>query len=506
MTSSSEAPRPMPFGCKCHSQLWVCFFHMLITLDAFQDMHEVSSLQAPATARGPALLDDEDAFRMGEFFNRLGTGETEQQDFAFSDTIDGKSNQLFPWPEELPPTFMGSMTSLEPPLSHPVGSASRDMTLAQGFASEDTDKSRYGPLIEAPDVLAAASSLVHNHQHPHSSELTSHSFTNAQAAHLETGALSLQHTHQYRDPDPLSSGLYFTNHSNGHPTDHEQSTPVLNPDDTVLRDIVLGPSISSDQSSAITIKHVDLLWGSDRSFFDNGYLPPPHQVSVERLTQSLLGKMECLEPQPSATNSRPSSPLSTFPQKRNWDINATNHSIKQLDDGGAHSRKIVSVESGPRAKRRKGKVDRPTTLCNERDEVERDDGLFVTPDSQARDNSSISSLNKRRSPKSQETPKRSKASGDPKPGRTNLTPVQKRENHVKSEQKRREIIKQGFDDLVEMVPGLHGGGFSKGTILTQAADWLEDLVQGNVQLRRQLAQMDDVAVEIEGENGDEAFS
>ena len=57
-----------------------------------------------------------------------------------------------------------------------------------------------------------------------------------------------------------------------------------------------------------------------------------------------------------------------------------------------------------------------------------------------------------------------------------------------------------------MVPGLHGGGFSKGAILTQAADWLEDLVQGNVQLRRQLAQMEDVAVDLGDENNDDAFS
>ena len=498
----------MPFGCKHHSQVWLCYaaFHMLITLDAFQDMHEASSLQAPATARGPALLDDDDAFRMGEFFNRLGTAETEQHNFTFDDSVDVKGSQMFPWPGELPPTFMGSMTSLEPPLSHSAGSASRGTSLNQDFSSEDANRGGYRPLIEAPDVLAAASSLVHNRHHPRSSELSGRPFANPQAAHLETDALALRHTNQYRNPDPLPPGFYIANHSTGHSNNHKQSTSVLNPDDTVLRDIVLGPSHSSEQSSAITIKHVDLLWGSDQSFFDDGYLPPPHQISVERLTQSLLGKMECLEPQPSATNSRPSSPSYGYPQKRAWDVNTTNSGLKQIDNGVAHDRGIVSVETGPRAKRRKRKADRSTTVSKERDDVERHGGLFIASNSQTRDNSSMGSPTKRRSPKSQDTTKRSRATGDTRPGRTNLTPVQKRENHVRSEQKRREIIKQGFDDLVEMVPGLHGGGFSKGAILTQAADWLEDLVQGNVLLRRQLAQMEDVVVNLEDGKSDEAFS
>ena len=478
---------------------------MLITLDAFQDMHEAPSMPAPATARGPALLDDDDAFHMGEFFNRLGTGETEQQDFTFGGSTDSKGNQLFPWSGELPPTFMGSMTSLEPPLSRPAGSMSRETTLAHDFVPENANRGRYGSLIEAPDVLAAASSLVHNRQHVNSDELTNRSFPDYRVAQVEAGALPLQHTHQYRGPDHLQSGLYFANHSNGRSDDHEQPNSVLNHDDTVLRDIVLGPSYSSEQSSAITIKHVDLHWGSDQNFFENGFVPPPHQITVEHLTQSLLGKMECLEPQPSANSTRPPSPLSAHPQKRSWDLNATKPIQKRIDNGTSHIHGAASVEPGPRAKRRRGKADRSTAVSEEHIDAERDDGLFMASDSQAMDGSSISSPSKRRSPKSQDTPKRSKTSSEPRSGRTNLTPIQKRENHVKSEQKRREIIKQGFEDLVEMVPGLHGGGFSKGAILTQAADWLEDLVQGNVQLRRQLAQMEDVVIDLDDEDGDEAF-
>ncbi|KAF2723974.1 hypothetical protein K431DRAFT_194513, partial [Polychaeton citri CBS 116435] len=51
--------------------------------------------------------------------------------------------------------------------------------------------------------------------------------------------------------------------------------------------------------------------------------------------------------------------------------------------------------------------------------------------------------------------------------RQNLTEDQKRANHIQSEQKRRNIIKQGYDDLNGLVPSLAGGksGFSKSEIL-----------------------------------------
>ncbi|KAJ5223832.1 hypothetical protein N7468_008374 [Penicillium chermesinum] len=73
--------------------------------------------------------------------------------------------------------------------------------------------------------------------------------------------------------------------------------------------------------------------------------------------------------------------------------------------------------------------------------------------------------------------------------RENLSEEQKRTNHILSEQKRRNLIRQGFDDLCSLVPGLRGGGFSKSAMLTQAADWLEDIMHGNEILRNQLADM-----------------
>jgi hypothetical protein len=78
-----------------------------------------------------------------------------------------------------------------------------------------------------------------------------------------------------------------------------------------------------------------------------------------------------------------------------------------------------------------------------------------------------------------------------KPVRENLTEDQKRENHIKSEQKRRTLIKEGFDDLNELVPDLKGGGHSKSAVLVMAADWLEDLIEGNKVLRARLQELEE---------------
>ncbi|KKY22466.1 putative hlh transcription [Diplodia seriata] len=75
------------------------------------------------------------------------------------------------------------------------------------------------------------------------------------------------------------------------------------------------------------------------------------------------------------------------------------------------------------------------------------------------------------------------------PARENLTEEQKRSNHILSEQKRRNLIKQGFDEMNELVPGLKAGGFSKSSTLMEGAKFLEDLIVGNQILRQALGEV-----------------
>ncbi|KAK6345564.1 hypothetical protein TWF718_007475 [Orbilia javanica] len=75
------------------------------------------------------------------------------------------------------------------------------------------------------------------------------------------------------------------------------------------------------------------------------------------------------------------------------------------------------------------------------------------------------------------------------PKRENLSEAQKRENHIQSEQKRRNLIREGFDDLCNLVPDLRGGGYSKSAILIHAANFLEQLEDGNKALQLRIKQL-----------------
>jgi hypothetical protein len=68
--------------------------------------------------------------------------------------------------------------------------------------------------------------------------------------------------------------------------------------------------------------------------------------------------------------------------------------------------------------------------------------------------------------------------------RENLTEEQKRSNHILSEQKRRNLIKRGFDDLHDLVPEIRNGGLSKSSVLTEAANFLENLIVDNNKFRK----------------------
>jgi hypothetical protein len=68
-----------------------------------------------------------------------------------------------------------------------------------------------------------------------------------------------------------------------------------------------------------------------------------------------------------------------------------------------------------------------------------------------------------------------------------LTDREKKENHIQGEKKRRALIRQGFEDLRQLVPELRTDKYIKSTTLFIAADWLEDIIQGDRELRAQIA-------------------
>lgn len=222
-----------------------------------------------------------------------------------------------------------------------------------------------------------------------------------------------------------------------------------------------------------------LQWGSDSNFNPaQGYISDVTK-ETESLQQEQLKVLECFEVSKSAATTRPSSPVngqSSSAIVNDHNQGAFNPPLK-YDDTDAPPRKrrksrsakeepvdddvdINSVSTAKTSRRRKSKIER---------------GASPSP-SQAENGGAGK--------------RRKSAVNGAKPSRENLSEEQKRENHIRSEQKRRTLIKEGFDDLCELVPGLKGGGFSKSTMLTMAAEWLEELLKGNEALAAQLSALE----------------
>ncbi len=75
---------------------------------------------------------------------------------------------------------------------------------------------------------------------------------------------------------------------------------------------------------------------------------------------------------------------------------------------------------------------------------------------------------------------------EPKGQRKKLTIEQKRSNHIRHEKKRRGLIRDGFNDLTELVPELRGGTWSRSRILFKAVEFLKTLLEKNEALQEQL--------------------
>ncbi|RDW90404.1 basic helix-loop-helix domain-containing protein [Aspergillus mulundensis] len=396
---------------------------------------------APASPVGPPLLNDTESNMLDNFLTTINTNPF-SNDFWFpasQNDTNGTFLSGFDWSNELPPTFEGSTSSL-PPL-HPPSFSHRSVEKSFGNMPEQPN----------PEVVSAASMLFQNGMN--NSETNSAygnqplAFSNVDYLQLNGTGKERQHTGHM--PDRRTSVSSRAHISAGYHTT-EMFFDVQEP-------------ISAERQ--MTAKVQPLHWGSDSSFMDRGYVAPPDQPDEEQRTKEMMEKLQCLERQSSAANTRPPTPDRRVSHQT---IPFESEAINQ--NSGLRKDYVDSIEdlSHPKKKQR--------LLVKEEDD-EISDGIT------SKQRTKRSKGSGRRL--STDTVRKSRPSQSSKP-RENLTEEQKRSNHIHSEQKRRNLIKQGFDDLCTLVPGLRGGGFSKSAVLTQAADWLEDIITGNEQLKKQL--------------------
>lgn len=346
------------------------------------------------------------------------------------------------WSNELPPTFEGSATSLPPP--HPPS-----------FPHQSPEK----PLGNAPqhsshDVMAAASMLYQNGMH--GPDINTN-FTN-QPLFSNIDYSQLGGHGKGRQQNGYLPNRRTTAPSRAHPPVAHHTTMFMN----------VHQPISAEQQ--LSAKAQPLHWGSDSSFMDRGYVAPPDQPDEEQRTKEMMENLECLEPQSSAANTRAPTP----------DRRAAHRPVSWIDRG------VPNPPNGPRTDHGDNADSFSHPKKKQRLSIKEEDDDFSDMDS-IRQNSERQKGQGRRL--SNDAIRKSRPSQSSKIPRENLTEEQKRSNHIHSEQKRRNLIKQGFDDMCTLVPGLRGGGFSKSMVLTQAADWLEEILRGNDKLKMQLAEL-----------------
>lgn len=221
-------------------------------------------------------------------------------------------------------------------------------------------------------------------------------------------------------------------------------------------------------------------FGTDVGFMRRGYIPPSSQQSSEAITRGLLQHMECLEPQNSAANTRPASPDD---KARGWKNlletagSISNEDRRQSRDIIRPKRSLDDTESDePSHSKKRAKSD-----SKKHDQSTEEDDLVRT---KTKSTAVPAAKSKRASTAAAPSRRASKAP------RENLTEEQKRANHIRSEQRRRDAIKQGFEDLCDYFPLLRDTGLTRKDTLIRAADYLENLIEGNTLLKQQLRELD----------------
>lgn len=195
-----------------------------------------------------------------------------------------------------------------------------------------------------------------------------------------------------------------------------------------------------------------LNFGTDTNFAPNGYHPPPLAISLDKDAEVRSKIYSALTRNESVITTAVNSPAEIKDEAD--DYNGEDSSPGAGED---HS---VSSQAGSGTKRRAEDLD---------------DYLMAKSARKSR-------------PRTSETTSKPKKKSTQK--RDNLTEAQKRENHIHSEQKRRNLIRQGFEELCALVPELKAGGYSKSAVLIHAANYLDGLKKGNARLRLYLQQLE----------------
>lgn len=462
---------PIPILSKCPSDVRLSLGRRLcralesvtLTLPPLDsvDGNQEPLFDAPEPAPGAPLLSETDSKFLSDFFDDMTANQYNMPSF-------GEGLNYNAW-FDLPPQLMGTATSYGSQSATPLGHESH-LNFPNDSHSPHTAMPGSHLMPPPPPPPSQPTSYQ---QHPSDDVL------NAAATLMQNGS-GLRGAHRDNDPSaprrPLGPPVGHLRHQAMEEFKEENRKGMAHTEiDNTFAEWMWGSK--ERQNPTARALPVDYQWGSDSNFnLTQGYTPEANKETAETMQQEQLKVLECLEPNHSAATTRPGSPTnsqSTFSAGLHRDVS---ESAERPDDDD---------DDAPPRKRRKSKIKKDNAGEGE------DDGANGTKPAATKRRKAKGDRNGSVSSPPMEVnmggKRRKSALNGIKPTRENLSEEQKRENHIRSEQKRRTLIKEGFDDLCELVPGLRGGGFSKSTMLTMTAEWLEELLLGNRDLTAQLA-------------------
>ncbi|KAK4667316.1 hypothetical protein QC763_308150 [Podospora pseudopauciseta] len=256
-----------------------------------------------------------------------------------------------------------------------------------------------------------------------------------------------------------------------------------------------GPSHSQQARPSRT---VEVLFGSDPGFSNAQHFVPRHErESTEHIAAKQLATLSCLQRNHSNAPTRAPSP-------EPW---AASHPPQTTTNGVISPLQLKTSDLSPNppqsdgsssALKKRRRSDKSTDSDDEDEEQERSViqetpvsipsplRSALSPPTAKRRKPSIaaSAVEDGATPPANGKRKKSTAA---KPPRENLSEAQKRENHIKSEQKRRNIIKDGFAKLNQIVPTVINQNLSKAGVLIATHVWIDQLVKENKELEKLLA-------------------
>ncbi|MCJ1397832.1 hypothetical protein MMC11_001028 [Xylographa trunciseda] len=456
----------------------------------------------PAPAQGEALLNDNETNRFHDFFNQMEVGRFDDNGFMFEDVVSSDNAEGWIFHDEPPPPpppiFQRPASVLARTSGHPILPVSSGLVDPFNDVASPHRDTYSQTATTSPTILAAASTLMRNGRSDHHTGYP----TNRERNQFEDSPHTVFNDHTARDRaafDQHSFAGHTRKINGGRPLSTFMPTPatiihsgmgIL--DQQRLDTLSLGRRTLYGTESSLQngFAHSDggshLQWGSDGNFANNQFFPPAHLETVAHVTDGLLERVQTFAERTSANSTQPSSPIAQRSK-------SNGHTANTVDEVAEAKTEVCHEEEdhevSPRwRKRRKARPEVKEEEDAPGDEEE--DWQESIPRRGKRQKRTLGKASKKANVEVKHIRGQELDSAEHKPGRDNLTEEQRRENHILSEQKRRNLIKQGFDDLSELVPGLKSGGFSKSAMLTQAVEWLESLIDGNTRLVVQLNEMD----------------